>query len=159
MFLAYNIKDFLSGAKLNANPARIGFDLALGKILATIGLSWVLVNVFAFNSIWIRALGVPPAVVGAVLWYLASKGLCLVLYVTSSSQVKPWDVDHGSDWKASYKKRLLIRKIFDRTMSATDKDVKKLQLILFLQGVLLGFGVLALLLSIILPIPATREFF
>jgi len=119
----------------------------------------------------LRALGVIPVLVGIAIIYAAANGICVILHYRGRSQLKPWDVDSdheelvvgsgggleekgdgGVSWRQRYRRRWVVRRIFDREAVVQEQYILDGQRIIFGQAVWTGFLVCVPLLMVLLAV-------
>jgi hypothetical protein len=123
-------------------------------------------------------------IVGFATLFAAWKGMCVVLHGLHHQHVRPWELfdDPESEeapksgrkssfsadslassasnsfenepWVKKYKKRNLVRQIFDRETYIEESALRQIQDTIFLQAVLMGTAASAAIVAIFLAVPA-----
>ncbi|KAI0445811.1 hypothetical protein F4803DRAFT_547852 [Xylaria telfairii] len=177
--------NFIRWTICNGNPARVTFARGLGAgaiFLAIVGS--IILTLSGAGRAW-RALFTILWVFGIATLMTAVKGMCVVLHGLHHRHVRPWELfvadDNDSEstlgegkqsfdsfgscnsyedepWVVRYRRRFIIRKIFDREVWIQEPALRQIQDTIFLQSMLaalLGAGVLT---GIFVALPAGRFF-
>lgn len=173
--------NFVRWSICNGNPARVFFARALGVGLITIGFIVALVITLSDAGRGWRALSAIAFVLGVSTLVAAWKGMCVVLHGMHHRHVRPWElfVDNeepegnekrsfesfGSNnsyedepWVVRYKKRNLVRKIFDREVWIQEPALRQIQDTIFVQALLASLLAGGILTAIFVAVPGGHFF-
>lgn len=174
--------NFIRWSICNGNRPRVIFARGLGVagILAGI-LTGILLAVSSAGRGW-RVMALIPFMIGISTLIAAWKGMCVVLHGMHHRHLRPWELFDESDsprysdedfkkisldtsssmqthsyedepWVAQYKKRNIIRKIFDREAWIREPALRQIQDTIFLQALLGAFILSAILTGIFCAVP------
>jgi hypothetical protein len=168
----------------NANPPRVLFARGLGVALISFALvANVLLTLSGASRAW-RVLPLVGWLLGISTLFAAMKGMCVVLHGLHHRNLRPWElftddnesfadedyvtpkcVSSGSrsssesaPWVTPYKKRNIIRKIFDRQTWIQEPALRQIQDTIFLQSLLTGLLIGGVAVGIFCAIPAGNYF-
>jgi hypothetical protein len=172
--------NFVRWSICNGNPSRICFarDLGLASVLlATIGATILTLSGVGRGYRAFFAIG---WVIGIATLIASSKGMCIVMHGLHHQQIRPWElfVDDKSDdgfehsmdsfgsvntyeempWLVKYEKRNLVRKVFDREVWIQEPALRQIQDTIFVQSVLIGLVLGAVLTAIFVAVPGGHFF-
>ena len=173
--------NFIRWSICNGNPARVLFARCLGVGTIVLGLVAALVLTLSRASRGYRALSAVAWVVGVATLVAAYKGMCVVLHGLHHRHVRPWELfvteedgdedlkrsfdSFGSSnsyeeepWVIRYKKRNVIRKIFDREVWIQEPALRQIQDTIFVQSMLCALGVAGILTTIFVLVPSGGYF-
>ena len=178
--------NFIRWTICNGNRPRVIFARGLG-VGGIVGgfLADLLITLSSVNRGW-RALPFLLWFIGISTLIAAWKGMCVVLHGMHHQHIRPWelfvdDTDEVVDeknpkisleslqsqstnsfedepWIARYKKRNVIRKIFDREIPIKEPALRQIQDTIFLQALLGAFILSAIFVAIFLAVPAGNLF-
>jgi len=168
--------NFIRWSICNGNPARVLFARGLGVGLILIGLLVaVMITLSGIPRGW-RAFAAIAWVLGISTLVAAYKGMCVVLHGVHHRHVRPWELfvdeeeqterdrrsfdSFGSSnsyedepWVSKYKKRNIIRKIFDREVWIKEPALRQIQDTIFIQSILFALLVSGILTGIFIAVP------
>lgn len=173
--------NFVRWSICNGNPARVFFARALGVGLIIIGFIIALVLALSNAKRGWRALSAIAFVLGISTLVAAWKGMCVVLHGMHHRHVRPWElfVDNeapeenekrsfesfGSNnsyedepWVVRYKKRNVIRKVFDREVWIQEPALRQIQDTIFIQALLASVLLGAIITAIFVAVPGGHFF-
>lgn len=172
--------NFIRWTICNGNRPRVVFARGLGIFGIVGGLIFgILMTLSGAGRGW-RILALILFFIGIATLIAAIKGMCVVLHGMHHRHLRPWelfsdDTDESVElkngsyesleststnsyedepWVAKYKKRNLIRKIFDRELWVQEPALRQIQDTIFLQAVLGGLVGGAILTAIFVAVPA-----
>jgi len=173
--------NFIRWSICNGNPARVFFarGLGVGLIIAAF-LVAILVTISRAGRGW-RALAAIGWVLGISTLVAAYKGMCVVLHGMHHRHVRPWElfVDEENEndrskasfesfgsansfesepWVIKYKKRNVIRKVFDREVWIEEPALRTIQDTIFVQAMLCALLVGGIFAAIFVAIPSNGYF-
>lgn len=170
--------NFIRWSICNGNPARVMFARGLGVSLIVLGLGAAVVLALSGAGRGYRALGAIGWMIGVSTLVAAWKGMCVVLHGMHHRHVRPWELFETDDrdvevnngetrlskgsfdsfgsgnsyedepWVVKYKKRNVVRKVFDREVWIQEPALRQIQDTIFVQALLaalVGSGLLVLL--------------
>jgi hypothetical protein len=173
--------NFIRWTICNGNRPRVIFARGLG-VGGIVGgfLADLLITLSSVNRGW-RALPFLGWFIGISTLIAAWKGMCVVLHGMHHRHVRPWelfadDTDEvvsekgkkisldslqsqssnsfeDEPWIAKYKKRNIIRKVFDREKWIVEPALRQIQDTIFLQALLGAFILSAIFVAIFLAVP------
>ncbi|QSZ36583.1 hypothetical protein DSL72_006463 [Monilinia vaccinii-corymbosi] len=168
--------NFVRWSICNGNRPRQIFAKGLGISLVILGwLYAILITLSNMSRGW-RAFSAVFWALGISTLYAALQGMCVVLHGLHHRHLRPWELweseesavyledesrggkDEEYPWIKKYEKRFIIRKIFDREVWVQEPALRQIQDIIFLQSVLTGLGVAAILTAIFLAVPGGHFF-
>ncbi|KAI1358670.1 hypothetical protein F5Y08DRAFT_350563 [Xylaria arbuscula] len=158
--------NFIRWVICNGNPARVAFARGLGVSTILLAVLWV---------------------VGIATLVMAAKGMCVVLHGLHHRHVRPWELfvdDSATDiddlcsgggkqsfdsfgsgnsyedepWVVQYRRRFVVRKIFDREVWIQEPALRQIQDTIFLQSMLMASFGAAVLTVIFVAVPAGNFF-
>ncbi|KFX94763.1 hypothetical protein V490_04202 [Pseudogymnoascus sp. VKM F-3557] len=160
--------NFIRWVIANGNPPRIAFAWWGGMATIFLGTLVALLLTLSSASRGYRILAAIPWVVGGATFGAAREGMCVCLHAMRARQVRPWelfgdneaDVEMGkaeldgisvstsglsvmmgageAPWVGRYKKRGLLRRIFERQVRVVDPALREVQNTLFVQALLVA---------------------
>lgn len=172
--------NFIRWTICNGNRPRVIFARGLGIFGITGGIIFgVLMTLSNASRAW-RVFALLLFFIGIATLIAAIKGMCVVLHGMHHRHLRPWELfsdeddeavelKHGSweslesvttnsyedePWVAKYKKRNVVRKIFDRELWVQEPALRQIQDTIFLQAILGGFFGGAILTAIFVAVPA-----
>ncbi|RMZ91873.1 hypothetical protein DV736_g917, partial [Chaetothyriales sp. CBS 134916] len=176
--------NFIRWTICNGNPPRQVFASTLGYA-CIIGATvyGIVITLSSANRGW-RALAFLGYFIGIATLFAAWKGMCIVLHGMHHRHLRPWELFGGPDevsveyesqkssfdslgssnsyesepWVVKYEKRPLIRKIADREVWIQDPTLRSIQDTIFVQALLLGFVIGAIITAIFLAVPKGNFF-
>ena len=172
--------NFIRWTICNGNRPRVVFARGLG-IFGIVGgiISGILLTLSGAGRAW-RVLSLILFFIGIATLIAAIKGMCVVLHGMHHRHLRPWELFADEDdesvemkkdsfdsldshtttnsyedepWIAKYKKRNVIRKIFDRELWVQEPALRQIQDTIFLQAVLGGLIGGAILTAIFVAVP------
>lgn len=174
--------NFIRWTVCNGNRPRVVFARGLG--VGTIVLAFfadLLITLSSANRGW-RVLPFLGWFIGIATLIAAWKGMCVVLHGMHHRHVRPWELfdenpeldDAATEkrfsedsvqsqstnsfedepWIAKYKKRNMVRKVFDREVWIKEPALRQIQDTIFLQSLLGAFLMSAVFVAIFLAVPA-----
>lgn len=163
--------NFIRWTICNGNPPRQTFaqGLGIGTIVAGI-VYGIVITLSGANRGW-RALAFLGFFIGIATLFAGWKGMCVVLHGMHHRHLRPWELFASDDassndydlkkgsfdslgsansyedepWVAKYDKRNVVRKIFDREVWIQEPALRQIQDTIFLQALITGFLVGAVL--------------
>ncbi|KAH8597751.1 hypothetical protein B0O99DRAFT_567957 [Bisporella sp. PMI_857] len=173
--------NFIIDAICNGNRPRVIFARALGAALITIGI--VLAIIFSLSSLprRYRAISAVFWILGLATSIAAWKGMCVVLHGLHHRHVRPWEMfmangDLGQNdplkvsntdrndvtteyWVERYRKRNIVRKVFDREVWVQEPALRQIQDWIFVQALVVSLlvGIVATCIWVF-AIPIGRRF-
>lgn len=176
--------NFIRWTICNGNPPRQAFakGLGVGGIVAGI-IVGILLCLSSAHRGW-RALAFLGFFIGISTLFAAWKGMCVVLHGMHHRHLRPWELFESDDaesndydmkkgsfdtlgssnsyedepWVATYEKRNIIRKIFDREVWIQEPALRSIQDTIFIQALITAFIVGGILTAIFLAVPAGHKF-
>lgn len=168
--------NFIRWSICNGNPARVTFARCLGVGLIVISVAVALVLTLSNLGRGYRALAAIGWVLGIATLIAAWKGMCVVLHGMHHRHVRPWELfvteeDPGDTrkrsfdsfgsansyeeepWVVRYKKRNIIRKIFDREIWIQEPALRQIQDTIFVQSLLFALLLSGVLAAIFVCVP------
>lgn len=176
--------NFIRWTICNGNPPRQYFARGLGIAGIIAGLVYqIIITLSSANRGW-RALGFLGYFIGVATLFAGWKGMCVVLHGMHHRHLRPWELFANSDeasndydlkkesfdsfgssnsyedepWIAKYEKRNVIRKIFDREVWIQEPILRSIQDTIFIQALISGFVVGAVVTAIFLAVPKGNYF-
>lgn len=169
--------NFVRWSICNGNPARVFFARALGVGLILIGVVVGIILALSDVGRGYRALTAFAFVLGISTLVAAYKGMCVVLHGMHHRHVRPWElfVDgenmdniekrsfeslgsfnsyEDEPWVVKYKKRNVVRKVFDREVWVQEPALRQIQDTIFLQSLLASFILGGILTTVFIVVPA-----
>ncbi|KAI0468853.1 hypothetical protein F4859DRAFT_524019 [Xylaria cf. heliscus] len=174
--------NFIRWTICNGNPARVTFARGLGAgsiLLATAGS--IILTLSGAGRGW-RALFAILWAIGIATLITAIKGMCVVLHGLHHRHVRPWELFISDDneastttlgegkrsfdsfgscnsyedepWVVRYRRRCVLRKIFDREVWIQEPALRQIQDTIFLQSVLAALLGAAVLTAVFVAVPA-----
>lgn len=168
--------NFIRWSICNGNKPRQIFAKALGINLIVFGFLYAILTTLSKTSRGWRAFSAVFWVLGISTLYAACRGMCIVLHGLHHRHLRPWELwefeesaiyldeqssrekDEEYPWVRNYEGRSIIRKIFDREVWIQEPALRQIQDIIFLQSLLMGFGVALVLTLIFLAFPGGHFF-
>jgi len=173
--------NFIRWSICNGNIARVFFARALGISLIVISTVIALVLTLSRLGRGYRALAAIGWVLGIATLIAAWKGMCVVLHGMHHHHVRPWELfvseedagdlgkrsfdSFGSSnsyeeepWVIRYKKRNIIRKIFDREVWLQEPALRQIQDTIFVQSMLCALLIAGVLTAIFVAVPGGNLF-
>ncbi|KAF2479527.1 hypothetical protein BDY17DRAFT_40629 [Neohortaea acidophila] len=171
--------NFIRWTICNGNRPRVVFARGLGVFCIVGGLLADLLITLSRASRGWRALPFLLWFLGIATLIAAWKGMCVVLHGLHHRHLRPWELfaDDEDDvpsekrdssdslasssrnsfedepWVASYRKRNLIRKIFDRELWIEEPALRQIQDTIFLQAIIGSFALSAIIVGIFCAVP------
>ncbi|KAL5353254.1 hypothetical protein ACLOAV_001290 [Pseudogymnoascus australis] len=160
--------NFIRWAVTNGNPPRIAFAWWGGIALLFLGTLTAMLLTLSRAPRGYRILSAIPWVIGSSTFGAAREGMCVCLHAMRARQVRPWELFGDSEaevemgkaeldgvsvstsglsvmmgagdapWVGRYKKRGLLRRIFDRQVRVVEPAVREVQNTLFVQSLLVA---------------------
>jgi len=176
--------NFIRWTICNGNPPRQRFAQGLGVGGIVGGIVYgIVITLSGANRGW-RALAFLGFFIGIATLFAGWKGMCVVLHGMHHRHLRPWELFASDDsssndydlkkgsfdtlgstnsyedepWVAKYDKRNVIRKIFDREVWIQEPALRQIQDTIFLQALITGFLVGAVLTAIFLAVPKGNIF-
>ena len=171
--------NFVRWAIVNCSISRRIFCCTLASVLILFGFLISLLFPFStFTRGW-RALGGILILIGIAYLAVAAKGVCPVLYGLDHRHVPPWeaflddDYDPVADafallggrngekewaWTTWYKKRFLIRKIFDREVRVQEPAIRWIHHQIAMQALAIAVPITGAFLAIFMTVPNGNMF-
>ncbi|KAH7304908.1 hypothetical protein B0I35DRAFT_414131 [Stachybotrys elegans] len=173
--------NFVRWSICNGNPARVFFARALGVGLIVGGLVIGLVLTLSSAGRGYRALSAIAFVLGISTLVAAYKGMCVVLHGMHHHHVRPWELfvqdeeveekgkssfeSFGSNnsyedepWVVRYRRRNIVRKIFDREVWIQEPALRQIQDTIFIQAMLAALLLGGVLTAIFVAVPGGNFF-
>ncbi|KAE9979977.1 hypothetical protein BLS_009282 [Venturia inaequalis] len=176
--------NFIRWSICNGNRARVIFARGLGVSLILVGiLVAILITLSAAGRGW-RVIALLPLLLGISTLIAAWKGMCVVLHGMHHRHLRPWELFEDSEhpryseegmkstsmdsfsagrnsyedepWVATYEKRNVIRKVFDRERWIEEPSLRQIQDTIFLQSLLAAFLSSAVVVGIFCAVPHGR---
>jgi hypothetical protein len=173
--------NFIRWSICNGNRARVIFARGLGISLILVGLIvGILITISSAGRGW-RVMALIPFLIGISTLIAAWKGMCVVLHGLHHRHLRPWELFEDQEfpryseegmksvsmesvgtgknsyedepWVATYGKRNIIRKIFDRETWIEEPALRQIQDTIFLQSLLGAFVASAVLVGIFCAVP------
>ncbi|KAF2172352.1 hypothetical protein M409DRAFT_63068 [Zasmidium cellare ATCC 36951] len=171
--------NFIRWTICNGNRPRVIFARGLGVSLILFGfLADLLITLSHAGRGW-RVLPIVGWFVGIATLVAAWKGMCVVLHGLHHRHLRPWELFSDSSeeaadekgmsvdsflsgtrnsfeeepWVPRYKKRNIIRKVFDREIWIQEPALRQIQDTIFLQSVLASFVVSCVVVGIFCAVP------
>ncbi|KAI5846150.1 hypothetical protein BZA05DRAFT_407083 [Tricharina praecox] len=171
--------NFVRWSICNGNKPRVVFAVCLGIFLILAGLlASIIITVVGgdANRGW-RAIGAIGWLLGAATLYAGLKGMCVVLHGRHRRHVRPWELwsdcqdtemkdsklsfetlgtrnsYEDEPWIARYRKRTLLRKIFDREVWIEEPALRQIQDTIALQALGVASVFAAILTVIFVTVP------
>lgn len=176
--------NFIRWTICNGNRSRVVFARGLG-IAGIVGglLADLLITLSHASRGW-RVLPIVLWFIGISTLIAAWKGMCVVLHGMHHRHVRPWELflDDSAEilnektlssdslasssansfedepWVARYKKRNVIRKIFDRELWIEEPALRQIQDTIFLQAILCAFVLSCIFVGIFCAVPKGNSF-
>ena len=168
--------NFIRWSICNGNPARVTFARALGVGLLVLSLVLALALTLSRVGRGYRALAAIGWVLGTATLVAAYKGMCVVLHGMHHRHVRPWELfvtdedafecqkrsfdSLGSSnsyeeepWVVRYKKRNMIRKIFDREVWIEEPALRQIQDTIFVQSLIFAVIMAGILSAVFVAVP------
>ncbi|KPM45052.1 hypothetical protein AK830_g1439 [Neonectria ditissima] len=173
--------NFVRWSICNGNPARVCFARSLGVGLIISGLTIGIVLALSGARRGYRALSGIALVLGISTLVAAYKGMCVVLHGMHHRHVRPWELFVDSErpdsmekrsfesfessnsyedepWVVKYKKRNLVRKVFDREVWIQEPALRQIQDTIFVQAMLASLILGGILTAILVAVPSGNYF-
>ncbi|KAK3694818.1 hypothetical protein B0T22DRAFT_82542 [Podospora appendiculata] len=173
--------NFIRWSICNGNSARVLFARVLGVGLVASGLGAALVITLSRAGRGYRALAAIVFVLGIATLIAGYKGMCVVLHGMHHRHVRPWELfmadEEGVDeakksldsfgssnsyeeepWVIRYKRRNIIRKIFDREVWIQEPALRQIQDTIFVQSVLCAVVGAGILTGVFMAVPGGNFF-
>nr|OQO23857.1 hypothetical protein B0A51_08256 [Rachicladosporium sp. CCFEE 5018] len=171
--------NFIRWTICNGNRPRVIFARGLGIFGIAAGfIADLLITLSHAGRAW-RVLPIIGWMVGFATLFAAMKGMCVVLHGMHHRHLRPWELfsddademisekamSHDSlvssstnsfedePWIPKYKKRNVIRKIFDREIWIEEPALRQIQDTIFLQSILGSFVISAVIVGIFCAVP------
>lgn len=173
--------NFIRWSICNGNHARVIFARGLGISLILVGIIvGVLITISRAGRGW-RVLALIPLLIGISTLIAAWKGMCVVLHGMHHRHLRPWELFEDSEfpryseegmksmsmdtistgrnsyedepWVAAYKKRNIVRKVFDREMWIEEPSLRQIQDTIFIQSLIGAVLVAAVVVGIFCAVP------
>ncbi|KIW09482.1 hypothetical protein, variant [Verruconis gallopava] len=174
--------NFIRWSICNGNRPRVFFARFLGVAGIAGGiLTGLLITLSTASRAW-RVMAMIPFMFGISTLIAAWKGMCVVLHGLHHRHMRPWEMFENDDypryseeelkkvsfetfsssqthsyedepWVAKYKKRNIIRKIFDREVWVEEPALRQIQDTIFLQAILGALVCSAILTGIFCAVP------
>ncbi|KAK6432702.1 hypothetical protein LTR95_011121 [Oleoguttula sp. CCFEE 5521] len=171
--------NFIRWTICNGNRPRVIFARGLGIFGIAAGfIADLLITLSHAGRAW-RVLPIIGWMVGFATLFAAMKGMCVVLHGMHHRHLRPWELfsDDADDmvsekamshdslvssstnsfedepWIPKYKKRNVIRKIFDREIWIEEPALRQIQDTIFLQSILGAFVISAVIVGIFCAVP------
>ncbi|RMD42656.1 hypothetical protein DV735_g2471, partial [Chaetothyriales sp. CBS 134920] len=168
--------NFIRWTICNGNPPRQVFASVLGYACIVGATAYaIVITLSSVNRGW-RALAFIGYFIGIATLWAAWKGMCIVLHGMHHRHLRPWELFGDAEdacaefechkgsfdslgssnsyesepWVVKYEKRPLIRKIADREVWVQDPTLRAIQDTIFVQALLLGFAIGAIITGIFL---------
>ncbi|RMZ79480.1 hypothetical protein DV738_g3324, partial [Chaetothyriales sp. CBS 135597] len=176
--------NFIRWTICNGNPPRQVFASVLGYACVVGATVYgIVITLSSVNRGW-RALAFIGYFIGIATLWAAWKGMCIVLHGMHHRHLRPWELFGDAEdacaeyechkgsfdslgssnsyesepWVVKYEKRPLIRKIADREVWVQDPTLRSIQDTIFVQALLLGFIIGAIITAIFLAVPKGNFF-
>lgn len=176
--------NFIRWTICNGNRPRVIFARGLGISLILVGfLADLLITLSHAGRGW-RVLPIIGWFVGIATLVAAWKGMCVVLHGLHHRHLRPWELfsdsaEEAADekgmsvdsflsssrnsfeaepWVPRYKKRNIIRKVFDREIWIQEPALRQIQDTIFLQSALASFVVSCIVVGIFCAVPHGNMF-
>ena len=173
--------NFIRWSICNGNRPRVIFARGLG-IAGIIGgiVTGLLLTLSSAGRAW-RVMALIPFMIGIATLIAAWKGMCVVLHGMHHRHLRPWELFDDNEyryseedfkkvsfesftstqthsyedepWVAKYKKRNVIRKIFDREAFIEEPALRQIQDTIFVQALLGAFLTSAIFVGIFCAVP------
>ncbi|KAI1851996.1 hypothetical protein JX265_008198 [Neoarthrinium moseri] len=172
--------NFVRWSICNGNPARVFFARGLGVgtiLLATVG---AIILTLSRAGRGYRALFAIGWVIGIATLIAAYKGMCVVLHGLHHRHIRPWELfaeDDGESedkrsfdtfgsgnsyeeepWVVKYKKRNVVRKVFDREVWIQEPALRQIQDTIFVQSMLSALLLSGVLTAVFVAVPGGHFF-
>lgn len=173
--------NFIRWSICNGNRSRVIFARGLGISLILIGIIvGILITISSAGRGW-RVMTLIPFLIGISTLIAAWKGMCVVLHGMHHRHLRPWELFEDQQfpryseeglrsvsmesvstksnsyedepWVATYGKRNIIRKIFDRETWIEEPALRQIQDTIFIQSLLGAFVASAVLVGIFCAVP------
>lgn len=173
--------NFVRWSICNGNPARVFFARALGVGLIIGGLVLGIILTLSKAARGYRALAAIALVLGISTLVAAYKGMCVVLHGMHHRHIRPWELfvdgERGDSldkrsfdsfsscnsyedepWVVKYKKRNVVRKVFDREVWIQEPALRQIQDTIFIQSILASILLGGVITGILVAIPGGNYF-
>ena len=177
--------NFVRWSICNGNPPRVFFARALGVFLIAGGFIMAIIMTLSDVGRGWRALAAIAWVLGISTLVAAYKGMCVVLHGMHHHHIRPWelftqdgeleDSKNGKlsfdtlgstssnsyedePWVIKYKKRNIIRKVFDREVWIKEPALRQIQDTIFVQAMLAALLFGGVLAAIFVAVPGGHYF-
>jgi hypothetical protein len=165
--------NFIRWTICNGNRSRVIFARGLGITLILAGLVLAIVLTLSKLGRGWRALAAIAWVIGISTLVAAYKGMCVVLHGMHHRHLRPWELFEDPEenkkssfesfnsansyedepWVVKYKKRNIIRKIFDREVWIQEPALRQIQDTIFIQSMLSALLLAAVLTAVFVAVP------
>ncbi|GAM89711.1 hypothetical protein ANO11243_077500 [Dothideomycetidae sp. 11243] len=176
--------NFIRWTICNGNRPRVIFARGLGVfVIAAALIADIVITLSSLHRGW-RALPLLGYLIGISTLFAAHKGMCVVLHGMHHRHVRPWELFADAEdpsietrdmscastesihsnsyedepWVAKYRKRNIIRKVFDREVWIQEPAMRQIQDTIFVQSLLLGAVIGGILVGIFCAVPAGHFF-
>ncbi|ELR10569.1 hypothetical protein VC83_00221 [Pseudogymnoascus destructans] len=180
--------NFVRWAIANGNPPRISFAWWGGIALLFFGTLIAMLLTLSRAPRGYRILAAIPWVIGAATFGAAREGLCVCLHAMRARQVRPWELFGDSEaevemgkaeldgmsittsglsvmmgvgdapWVGRYKKRGLLRRVFERQVRVVEPALREVQNTLFVQAALVAVLGTAVATGVFVAMPSGNFF-
>lgn len=171
--------NFVRWSLCNGNRPRVIFARGLGVALIVIGFVISIIMILSEQGKGMRAIAAAAWVLGISTLFAAWNGMCVVLHGFHHRHLRPWELwTHVYDsemelkeadpmdllaegpnsyedkpWDGQYKKRNIVRKVFDREVWVEEPALRQIQDAIFYQSIASGIVIAAVLVGITMAIP------
>lgn len=173
--------NFIRWTICNGNPARVLFARLLGVFLILASLVAALLLTLSSVGRGYRAIPAIGFVLGISTLIAAWKGMCVVLHGMHHRHVRPWELFVGEEsekegakdsfdsfgsgnsyedepWVVKYKKRNVVRKVFDRELWIQEPALRQIQDVIFIQSLLGALLLAGVITAIFVAVPGGHYF-
>ncbi|KAK9443068.1 Regulator of G protein signaling superfamily [Metarhizium brunneum] len=172
--------NFVRWSICNGNPARVLYARFLGVFLIVAGFAIAIPITLSKLNRGYRAVAAIAWILGISTLVAAHKGLCVVLHGMHHRHVRPWELfmqDDGEKpnkrsfdsfgtqnsyedepWVVKYKKRNVVRKVFDREVWIQEPALRQIQDTIFVQALLASVLLSVVLAAIFVAVPQGHLF-
>ncbi|KAL2181012.1 inorganic pyrophosphatase-like protein [Thermothelomyces heterothallicus CBS 202.75] len=176
--------NFIWWSVCNGNPPRLEFALVLGVATVLAGVAVAVILTLSGAGRGYRALAAIAWVAGFATVMAAHKGMCVILHGLHHRHIRPWELfdseppeddrdgdpidaarrsldrsgSHGSyedePWVIRYRKRHMLRKIFDREVQIEEPALRRIQDTIIARSFLFALICAAILTAVFVALPS-----
>ncbi|KAL2158408.1 hypothetical protein VTH06DRAFT_4456 [Thermothelomyces fergusii] len=171
--------NFIRWSVCNGNPPRLIFAFMLGVATVLIGVALAVVLTLSRAGRGYRALAAIPWIAGLTTVMAAHKRMCVILHGLRHRHIRPWELFHSDPredpidaakcsldksgspssyedepWVIRYRKRHVLRKIFDREARIEEPALRCMQHAIFARCLLFAVICAAVLTAVFVAVPS-----